>query len=236
MFGFIDPMYFLFIIPGLLLGMWAQWKVKSAYSRASQIPSRRGMTGADVARAILDAEGVPGVRVEPTRGFLSDHYHPLEKALRLSEQNYHEPSLAAVGIAAHEVGHAIQHARGYLPLMARSALVPLCQIGSFVGQLALGLGVLLLFASPALGKTVLFWGIVGYAIVFLFTLITVPVEYNASSRALAVLSDRGIVAVDEMPEVKRVLDAAALTYVAATVSVLLQLLYLISLYNRARDD
>jgi hypothetical protein len=233
---FFDPMWLLYAAPGILLGLWAQAKVHSAYSRASQIPSRRRLTGADTAHAILDAEGIRDVGVEPTHGFLSDHYHPVEKKLRLSEANYAGDSLAAVGVSAHEVGHALQHARGYLPLMMRSALVPLCQVGSWVAQLAMLGGILLLFTAPLLGKTLLFWAILGYAAIFLFTLVTVPVEYNASKRALAVLADRGIVAVDELPEVKRVLDAAALTYVAALVSALGSLLYAVALYGRASDD
>jgi len=231
-----DPMWLLYAAPGLLLGLWAQAKVRSAYSRASQIPSRRRLTGADTAHAILEAEGVRDVGVEPTHGFLSDHYHPLEKKLRLSESNYASDSLAAVGVAAHEVGHALQHARGYLPLMMRSALVPLTQIGSWIAQLALLGGLFLMYSAPHLGKTFLFWAILGYAAVFLFTLVTVPVEYNASKRALAVIADRGIVTADEIPEVKRVLDAAALTYVAGLVSALGMLLYAVHLFGRASDD
>lgn len=221
------------VLPGLILGLWAQAKVQSAYAHASKIRSRRGSTGAEVAKAILGAEGITDVGVEPVQGFLSDHYHPLQKTLRLSEKNYSGDSLAAVGVAAHEVGHAVQHARGYAPLMLRSALVPVCIAGQWIGQLAMLFGAFLVFGvhSP-LGKTILLAGIVGYGAVFLFTLVTVPVEYNASSRALAILSSQGIVDQDELPEVKRVLDAAALTYVASAVQVLLVLLYLIQLLNR----
>ncbi|HXG61766.1 MAG TPA: zinc metallopeptidase [Planctomycetota bacterium] len=232
---YVDPVYFLFALPGILLGLWAQAKVHSAYQEASRIRSRRGLTGARVAREILEAEGIRNVKVEPTHGFLSDHYHPLEKALRLSEANYESDSLAAVGVAAHEVGHAIQHARGYFPLMMRSALVPVCSVGSWVAQIALLLGGLFLASAPGLGKTLLFWALLGYGAIFLFTLVTVPVEFNASRRALAVLSEGGIVTADELPEVKRVLDAAALTYVAGLVSALGMLLYVFSLYSRARE-
>jgi hypothetical protein len=233
----IDWQYMILVaLPSLLIGLWAQARVKSAYGRASQIRSRRGLTGAEAAQSILDSSGVPGVEIEPTDGFLSDHYHPLQKKLRLSEANYAGDSLAAVGIAAHEAGHAIQHAQGYRPLMLRSALVPLCQLGNLLGMIAMALGFILIYAAPHLGKPVLFFGILGYSVVFLFTLVTVPVEYNASSRALAVLTENGIVSPDEIPEVRNVLSAAALTYVAASVTALLNLLYLISVYNRHRDD
>jgi Zn-dependent membrane protease YugP len=220
----------------MLLGLWASSRVRSAYARASQIPSRRGRTGADVAREILDQERIGDVAVEPTGGFLSDHYHPGQRTLRLSEDNYHGDSLAAVGISAHEVGHAIQHARGYWPLMLRSALVPLCQVGGTVAQLAMLGGLLLMMMSPMLGRTLLFWAVLGYGAVLLFTLVTVPVELNASSRALRVISEAGLVDDDELPEVRRVLGAAALTYVAQAVSVLGTLLYAIHLYGRASED
>lgn len=226
-------MYLILVaIPGLILGIWAQSKVRSAYERASRIRSRRGWTGAEVAQAILQASGVHDVSVEPTRGFLSDHYHPLKKSLRLSEPNYAGTSLAAAGVSAHEVGHAIQHARGYVPLMIRSALVPVTQIGSFLGQIAMLLGVI--FAFSGLGTTFLGIAILGYAAVFAFTLVTLPVEFNASKRAIAVLAEQGILDPDELPEAKRVLDAAALTYVASTVQVLLVLIYLVLQFQRGR--
>ena len=230
-----DPTLLLFIVPRLLIGLWAQAKVRSAYARASRIPSRHHLTGAQTARAILDSEGVSDVDIEQTRGFLSDNYHPLQHRLRLSEEVYAGDSLAAVGVSAHEAGHAIQHARRYVPMYLRTALVPLCTAGSVLGQIALGFGVLLAMWGFMLGKWMLLGGIIGYALVFLFTLVTLPVEFNASRRARAILAGRGLVDADEMPEVKRVLDAAALTYVAATVSVLGTLLQLLFLYNRSRD-
>jgi hypothetical protein len=223
-------------LPSLLIGLWAQAKFRSAHAAAARLRSRRGLTGADAAQAILDVSGIRDVAIEPSDGFLSDHYHPVAKKLRLSSAHYGGDSLAAVGVAAHEVGHAIQHARGYLPLMLRSALVPLCTVGSWVGWFAMAFGLFLVYVAPHLGRTVLFWGILGYSVVFLFTLVTLPVEYNASSRALAVLTEHRIVDADELPEVKRMLDAAALTYVAAAVTTLLNLLYLISLFNRTRDE
>ncbi len=234
-FFYLDWHYYLLVaLPALLIGLWAQARVHAAYGRASRIRSRRGLTGAEAARSILDAAGAGGVEIETSEGFLSDHYHPLQKKLRLSGANYDGDSLAAVGVAAHEAGHAIQHARGYWPLMIRSALVPACQVGSLLGQIAVAIGIFLVFSHPLLGRPLLLLGILGYAAVFLFTLVTVPVELNASSRALAALSEHGIVAGDELPEVRRVLNAAALTYVAASVTVLLNLIYLIMLYNRRR--
>lgn len=230
-----DPRLLLFIVPGLLLGLWAQAKIRSAYAQASRIRSRRGLTGAETARAIMDYEGVTGVDVEATPGFLSDHYHPLLHKLRLSEEVYEGSSLAAVGIAGHEVGHAIQHARRYGPMYVRSALVPLHTAGSILGQLALGVGAFLAIYGFRIGQWMLLGGIVGFAIVFLFSLVTLPVEFNASRRAMAILANRGLVDPDEMPAVKSVLDAAALTYVAAAVSILGTLLQLIFLFNRSRD-
>jgi Zn-dependent membrane protease YugP len=229
-----DPRLLLFIVPGLLLGLWAQSKIRSAYAQASKIRSRRGLTGAQTARVIMDYEGVSGVEVESTPGFLSDHYHPLLHKLRLSEQVYGGNSLAAVGIAGHEVGHAIQHSRRYVPMYLRSALVPLHTAGSVLGQLALGVGAFLAIYGFRLGQWMLLAGIAGFAIVFLFSLVTLPVEFNASRRAMATLAGHGLVEPDEMPAVKRVLDAAALTYVAAAVSILGTLLQLLFLYNRSR--
>lgn len=228
--------WLILVLPAFLIGLWAQMRMQAAFAHASRIRSRRGLRGADVAQAILKSEGIDGVEVEPAHGFLSDHYHPTLKKLRLSEPVYGSDSLAAVGVAAHEVGHAIQDARGYLPLQMRSTLVPLCQLGSWVGQFAVIGGLILMYTAPALGKTVLLWGILGYVAVFLFTLITVPVEYDASRRAMNVLVDRGLLSAEELPEVKKVLGAAALTYVASAVSVLASLLHLILIYNSARDE
>jgi Zn-dependent membrane protease YugP len=230
-----DPTLLLFVLPGLLLGLWAQSRVRSAYARASRIPSRRRLTGAQTASVMLESEGVAGVQIEPTPGFLVDHYHPFRRVLRLSDEVYGGDSLAAVGIAAHEAGHAIQHARRYAPMYLRSALVPLCTVGSVLGQIALGVGVFLAFMGWMLGQWILLGGIIGYLLVLLFTLVTLPVEFNASRRARRILAERGLVDPDELPEVKHVLDAAALTYVAATVSVMGTLLQLLFIYNRSRD-
>jgi Zn-dependent membrane protease YugP len=230
-----DPTLLLFIIPPMILGLWAQARVKSAYARASKFRSRRGLTGVDTARTLLDLEGVNGVRIESTPGFLADHYHPLQRRLRLSEAVYSEDSLAAVGVAAHEAGHAIQHARRYVPMYLRTAIVPLTTVGSILGQIALGFGVLLALMGFALGQWMVLAGIAGFGVVFLFSLVTLPVEFNASRRARAALAEHGLVDRDEMVEVKSVLDAAALTYVASTVAVLGTLLQLLYIYNRSRD-
>lgn len=230
-----DPRLLLFAVPGLLLGLWAQMKVRSAYGRASRIPNRRGITGARAAAEILAGEGLQGVRVESTPGFLVDHYDPRGRNLRLSEQVYSGDSLAAVGIAAHEAGHALQHADRYHFMSLRTALVPLYSIGSMLGQIALGVGVFLAFYGWMLGQWILLGGILGLALVFLFTLVTLPVEFNASRRARQVLARQGLVDREEMPEVKRVLDAAALTYVASSVAVLGNLLQLVFLFDRNRD-
>lgn len=226
--------WLILVLPALLFGLWAQFRVQSTYGRASRIRSRRGLTGAETAAEILAAEGVGNVAIEPTHGFLSDHYHPIAKRLRLSTPNYEGDSLAAVGVSAHEAGHAVQDARRYAPLKIRSALVPVCTVGSFLGQIAILLGLFLAYSG--LGRTLLFAGILGYAAVFLFTLVTLPVEFDASRRALRALADGGLVAPDEMPEVRNVLSAAALTYVASAVSVLATLLHLLFIYNRSDGD
>ena len=214
-----DPMYFLFLAPALLLSLWASMKVKSNFKKYSRISTSRGMTGAEAAAAILRREGINDVKIAPTRGMLSDHYNPISKTLALSEEVYSSRSIAAVGVAAHEVGHAIQHAKGYAPLWVRSLLVPTANIGSSVGYIMMFLG--LIIASQGL----VLLGAVLFSMVFLFQLVTLPVEFNASSRAKAILVDQGLVNQNEKKGVDKVLNAAAMTYVAAAVSTLMTLLY-----------
>jgi Zn-dependent membrane protease YugP len=212
-----DPMYFLFIAPGLAL--WASFRVKSTFNRYSQVPSRGGRTGAQAAQMLLEGAGITDVRIVRSHGMLSDHYNPLTKTLALSEPVYDSSSVAAIGVATHEAGHAIQHARKYAPLWLRSALVPTANIGSSVGYFVMLGGLFLSSANMVLIGAILF------SAVLLFQVVTLPVEFNASSRAKALVVEHGIVTVQERQGVDRVLNAAALTYVAAAVSTLLTLLY-----------
>jgi Zn-dependent membrane protease YugP len=219
LWGWFDPMYLVFVGPAMLLALWAQLRVQSAYAEASRIPSRRGLSGAQAAGAVLDDARVPGVRIEPVEGFLSDHYVPGEKVLRLSPPVYAGRSLAAVGIAAHESGHAIQDARRYPLLVLRNALVPVASFGSSLSWIIILVGFAL--ASMAWIKI----GILAFSATVVFQLVNLPVEYDASRRARLALVDGGIIDREEDVVVKRVLDAAALTYVAATLSSVLTLLY-----------
>lgn len=213
----------LFTAPALILALIAQWMVSSAYARGRQLPAR--LSGFAAARQILDASGLAHVQVEAIPGQLSDHYDPREKVLRLSNDVYHGRSLAAVGIAAHEAGHAIQDAVGYLPLVVRNFAVPAASFGSSAGMVLLFLG--LLMNVPWL----LLIGILLFSCVVLFQIVNLPVEFNASSRAKVLLVDLGLVDRQEMGPVKSVLNAAALTYVAGTLQSVLTLLYYILRYS-----
>ena len=228
MFWYYDPTYLL-LIPGLILALYAQFKVTSTFNHWKQAPSRTGMTGAEIARTILDANGCRDVRVEHVRGSLTDHYDPENGVLRLSDEVYASRSIAALGVAAHEAGHAIQDAKDYTPMRIRANLVPLANIGSQAAVPLFMLG--LLFSWEPLLKI----GILAFSLAVLFYVVTLPVEFNASNRAVAVLSS-GYLPDDEVKGVKAVLSAAALTYVAAALQALLQLLRLVLLANRRRDD
>src|SRR5688572_27201576 len=216
---FFDPLYLLFALPGLALSLWAQFKVKSTFREFSEVPARSGLTGAQAAAELIRQRGVSGVRIEATHGFLSDHYDPFHKVLRLSEDVYHGRSLAALGVAAHEAGHAIQHAHSYGPLKWRSLLVKPASIGSNFGVILASLGL----AVQASSLTVL--GIILFSAAVLFTLVTLPVEFDASRRAVSALRELNIVSAAEAPGAAAVLNAAALTYVAAAITAILQLLY-----------
>ncbi len=222
---FWNPMYFVFALPALLLGMWAQFKVKSAFSKYSQVRSMRGLSGADIARKMMESNGLYTVRIEQTNGFLSDHYDPASHVLRLSPDVYNGSSLAAAGVAAHEAGHALQQQDAYLPMTIRSAIVPTVQIGSWLGPIIFIVGLLLNF--PQLAEI----GVILFAAVALFAIVTLPVEFNASHRAKAWLADSGMLYGDEMRGVNSVLDAAALTYVAAAVQAVSTLLYYVFLLS-----
>lgn len=218
---FFDPVYLLVMVPGLLLSLWASFKVKSTFRRYSKIAPRSGLTGAEAARELLHGKGIDDVQIEPVQGFLSDHYDPAKKTLRLSPDVYGGRSLAALGVAAHEAGHAIQHATRYAPLGFRSLIVKPAMIGQNLGMYAV-------IGGAALNAAGLIWvGIVLFSAFLLFTLVTLPVEFNASSRAVAALRESGIITLEEAPHTKKVLDAAALTYVAGAIAAVLQLLYLL---------
>lgn len=222
---FIDPLYLLFALPGLVLGLWAQWRVKSTFETFSRQRTFRGMTGAQVAQAILRREGISDVCIEPSRGFLSDHYSPSEKTLRLSPDVYSGRSIAAAGVAAHEVGHAIQHARAYPLLGMRSALVPLVQFASPFAVPIIIVGFFLSGSAAVLGQSITLLGLGLFALVVLFQLVTLPVEFDASARALKAIDAGQILDRRELEGARSVLSAAAWTYVAAAVSAVLTLLY-----------
>ncbi len=224
-----DPMYFVFIGPAILLAAWAQYRVKSAYARGSKHQARSGLSGAQTAQRILNAYGISDVAIEPVQSFLGDHYDPRKKVLRLSPDVYHGRSLASLGIAAHEVGHAIQHAHSYGPLALRSALVPMASVGSNLSIFLILGGFFLQMAGLAVA------GIVLFGFVVLFQLINLPVEFNASSRARQILLNQGMVTAEEDLVVGKVLSAAAMTYVAATLTAILTLLYYVWLIFGRRN-
>jgi Zn-dependent membrane protease YugP len=214
-----DPFYLLFLAPGILLALWAQIRVQSAYAEASRIPARSGYSGAEAADALLHAAGVPGVQIEPTEGMLSDHYVPGERVLRLSPDVYAGRSLASLGVAAHEAGHALQDASRYPLLVLRNGLVPLAGFGSSAAWIIILAG----FVLHLLGLILV--GIGVFSLVVLFQLVNLPVEFDASRRARVALVSSGLVTPEEDAVVGRVLNAAALTYVAATLTSILTLLY-----------
>ena len=216
--------YLLFMLPALLLSLWASFRTKSAFNKYSRVRTARGMTGAQAAQEMLQRAGVHDVKIVPSHGFLSDHYNPMNKTLALSQPVYDSPSVAAVGVACHEAGHAIQHAVGYKPLWLRSTLVPMASVGSTISYIVILLGLLLL-RSPQM----VYFGAALFSVVVLFQLITLPVEFDASARAKRLSVENGIVLAQEREGIDRVLNAAALTYVAAAISSIMTLLYYLSL-------
>ena len=217
---FWDPTM-IFLVPAIILSMYASIKVNSTYSRYSQVHCRSGMTGADVARYILNKNGLYDIPVERVSGHLSDHYDPRAKVVRLSESVYDSSSVAALGVAAHEVGHAVQHDTGYMPLYIRNTVIPMTNIGSY---LSIPLIIIGIFMSSSMLIEV---GILLFCLIVFFQLVTLPVEFNASSRAVATLGGEGILSGEELVGTKKVLGAAALTYVAAAITAVLQLLRLL---------
>lgn len=229
---YFDPTYLLVLI-GLVLSLWAQYMVNSRFKKYSKVRSSRNITGAEVAERILRSHGIYDVSIEHIAGNLSDHYDPRNKVLRLSDSTYNSTSVAAIGVAAHECGHAVQHARGYIPVRLRSMFVPVANIGSYASWILIAIGLLFTGSSSQAWLTA---GIVCFAATVVFHIITLPVEFNASSRAVKVLENDGILYGDEIKGARKVLSAAALTYVASAATAILQLLRLIILFGgRDRD-
>lgn len=226
MFTF-DPLYFLLAAPALILGLWAQMRVKSTYHATSQVAARSGATGAQAAARIMEVNGVRGVGIEPVQGTLSDHYDPRAKMLRLSHDVYYGQSLASLGIAAHEAGHAIQDKERYGPLVIRNGIVPFAMIGPNLGIILFMIGLALSAGRSVAGQWLMLGGIGLFTLVVLFQLVNLPVEFDASKRANRHLVDSGLVSAGEAPAVRKVLSAAALTYVAATLSAVMTLVYLL---------
>lgn len=221
-YPFFDPTMIL-VLPALLLSLWAQFRVKSTFDRFSRVRSSKGVTGAQVARMLLDRFGLSSVPVDRVAGALTDHYNPRDRTLHLSDSVYSSSSIAAIGVAAHEVGHAIQHSEGYAPLMFRNRIAPAVGLVSNMAIPLFFIGFLMR------GHFLMNLGIVLFLGAIVFHLVTLPVEYNASSRAIAILNGTGALAPDELTGAKRVLDAAAWTYVAAALMALLQLVRLLVL-------
>ena len=227
---FLDYWYIILVVPAMILAGWAQFRVKSTYSKFSKVGNTRKITGAYAAQAVLTHYGITDVRIEQTAGNLTDHYDPKAKVIRLSQGVYGSSSIAAVGIACHEAGHAAQHAQEYVPIKIRTALVPVCNIGSTLG-LPLALIGLFLGFEPLI--TI---GLVLYAAIFVFHLATLPVEFNASSRAIKVIDETNLLYDEEIGGAKKVLSAAAMTYVASMIVALANLLRLVLRFNRNRRN
>ncbi len=229
-FHYFDPMYFLFALPGLLIALYAQAKVKSNYARYSNVFNSRGYTGADVARMILSANGINDVDIARVSGNLTDNYNPKDNCIYLSDGVFGSNTVAAVGIAAHETGHAIQHAVGYTPIKIRSALVPVCNFGT-------GISPFLILLGYILNMEILWFLALGvFALSVLFQLVTLPVEFDASRRALKAIESMNMLNENEYKGAKKVLSAAALTYVAALLQSLLIFLYYVMRFMGNRRD
>ena len=216
---FFDPIYFIFLGPAILLSLWASIKVKSTFAKYAQVPTSRGMSGAEAARYMLEREGIYDVRIEHVPGSLSDHYDPTSKTLRLSDDVYAKRSIAAIGVACHEAGHALQHAQGYAPLGLRSLLVPAVSLFSNLAMPLIFIG--MFFNMFALAKL----GVIFFSGAVIFAVVTLPVEWNASARAKVAMVNSGILTPSEETAAGSVLNAAFMTYLAAALTALLQLLY-----------
>ncbi len=228
-FFFYDYYYIILVIPAMLLALWAQVRVKSTYGKFAKVGNTRGITGAYAAQAVLTHYGINDVRIEQVSGKLSDHYDPKAKVIRLSTEVYGGSSIAAVGIACHEAGHAAQHAENYVPIKVRNTLVPVCNIGSTLGVPLAILGYFLGF------EPLITVGLLLYAAISVFHLVTLPVEFNASNRAIKVIEETGLLYDDETSGAKKVLKAAAMTYVASLIVALANLLRLVLRFNNRRN-
>ena len=226
-FPFWDPT-FLMVLPGLALAMYAQWKVRSTYEKMSKVPAVCGRSGRQVAEALLQGNGISGIQIEEVGGKLSDNFDPRSKTVHLSSDIFSGTSIASIAIAAHEIGHVIQHHKGYAPIALRDAIVPVASIGSWAAFPLFFLG---LFFHSQVGLTFMNLGIALFGVALLFQVVTLPTEFDASKRALVELESRGILAPAEIPMARQVLSAAALTYVAATATAALQLLRLVLIRN-----
>lgn len=235
---FFDPTWFIFALPAMLFAMWAQWRVKSAFNKWSQVPTAKRVNGMDVARTLMQNEGLSHVQVERIPGMLTDHYDPRGKVMRLSEGSV-QPSVAAAAIVAHELGHAEQDKEGYFWLRARASIVGIANIGSNLGTLLFFVGMMFGALSGGgrgqLGYSIAVMGVILFSAAVAFTLVTLPVEFNASARAREMLTRNGLVTAEESAGVNAVLNAAALTYVAAAAQAVAQLLYFISILSRRRE-
>ncbi len=224
---FFDPLYFIILLPAIALSLWAQYKVKSAFEKYSKVAASSRASGAEAAEMILKRKGLSNVNIERGTGVLTDAYDPRNRVLRLSPDVYQGRSLAALGVAAHEVGHALQHAVQYTPLKIRSGLVPAANFGSQMAFPLIFLGFLLARGGSTISPMLINLGIVAFSVAVLFQVVTLPVEFNASRRAMLLLKESGLISSAEDRQTKAVLDAAALTYLAAALVAVLQLLYFI---------
>ena len=233
-YGF-DWTYIVLVLPCIIFSMWASSSVNSTFKRFSQKYSTRRITGAQAAQRVLSHNGVSGVRIERVSGNLTDHYDPRTNVIRLSDSVYDSTSVAAIGVAAHEAGHAVQYARHYAPIHFRAAIIPITNIGSKLAMPLILLGVVLNFLG-GIATGLIYLGIAAFALSLLFQVVTLPVEFNASRRAMRAIADAELLTSDEQRGARRTLTAAAMTYVAATAVALAQLLRLLVLFGRRRDD
>ncbi len=227
---FFDRYYLILVLPAVVFAMWAQYQVNGTFNKYSKVRAGRNVTGAQAAEAVLRAGGVYDVGIERISGSLTDHYDPRDKVIRLSDSVYDNPSIAALGVAAHEAGHAVQHAEEYFPLRLRRAIIPITQIGSSLAMPLLIIGLILS------SMNLVYLGIAFFGFSTLFQAVTLPVEFDASRRAVAALSEGGLLSLEELPAAKKTLRAAALTYVAALAVSLAQLLRLLIVFGGRRDD